>query len=117
MNAFERLAAKGQAAPKIRPAKNQSVEADLITIGDDEFPNRRVLPEGKYAHLFNRMKPGQCLKCEPKEALALASALRKWLEKHSKTDRFEVRTISNFPKDGRGRVWLLAKQTELRKAA
>ena len=47
----------------------------------------------------------------------VASAMRKWLEKNKKTDQFEVRSITNFPKDGRGRVWLLPKQAELRKAA
>ena len=34
-----------------------------------------------------------------------------------KADKLEVRTMSRFPGDSRGRVWLIAKEAKLRKVA
>lgn len=101
-------------APKVRPKTaarkyERSIDPDLLEIGNDEFPGARTSPEGKYSALFSKMRSGQCIKCEPKETQPLGHALRTWLKRNGKDEKFIVRTVNNFPQDGRGRVWMLPK--------
>lgn len=112
MNAFD------QAKPRRKVHKTvKSIDVELITIKNDPFPGQRACPEGKYAELFSKMKPGQCLSCEPDEVQPLGAAMRKWIASQDKADKLEVRTMSRFPGDSRGRVWLIAKEVKLRKVA
>lgn len=112
MNPFTQVKSK-----KVKNASVAHVDVEMLDIGNDEFPGRRSTPEGKYAKLFETLKPGQCLKCEPRETQTLAQAMRKWINNTNRTKTMEVRAMSRFPKDGRGRVWLLEKESVLRKAA
>lgn len=112
MNAFLQAAAK-----KRTVSKSRHIDVEMLTISNDEFPGRRSSPEGKYSAFFEKMKPGQCIKCEPAEAQPLGTALRKWLIDKEQDKALEVRVMQRFHKDGRGRVWLLPKEPALRKVA
>lgn len=89
----------------------------MLAISDDEFTGQRSSPEGKYDTIFAKMKPGQCLKCEPTESQRLAQALRNWIENRKLGAKYEVRSMQKYHTDQRGRVWLLEKTQKLRKAA
>jgi len=104
-------------AARRKNASMRRVDPDMLQISDDAYTGVRAVPEGKYSEIFARMKPGQCIKCEPKEAGPLAQALRKWLEVNKQDGQFEVRSIARYHTDQRGRVWLLPKQQKLKKAA
>lgn len=79
MNAFD------QAKPRRKVHKTvKSIDVELITIKNDPFPGQRACPEGKYAELFAKMKPGQCLSCEPDEVQPLGAAMRKWIASQDK---------------------------------
>ena len=54
----------------------RQIDPDLLEIGNDPFTGKRAPPEGKYDALFRRLRVGQCIKCEPKEAGPLSNALR-----------------------------------------
>ena len=109
-NPFAQLARK-----KHRPMKQ--LDPSLLAIGNDEYTGVRASPEGKYDELFSRLKAGQCVKCEPGETQPVRNALLKWLQNKGKETKFEVRTMTRYHTDGRGRVWLLAKEQQLKKAA
>jgi hypothetical protein len=112
MNAFTQVPPRKKVHKAVR-----SIEVDLIKISNDAFPGQRSCPEGKYVEMFTKMKPGQCLECEPAEVQPLAAGMRKWLVNQGKDKQFMVRTMTRFPKDGRGRVWLIAKEAKLRQVA
>lgn len=95
---------------------NRFIDPDMLAISDDEFTGQRSSPEGKYDTIFVKMKPGQCLKCEPTESQRLAQALRNWIENRKLGAKYEVRSMQKYHTDQRGRVWLLEKE-QLRKAA
>lgn len=98
-------------------ATMKHIDPDLIEICNDPYVGVRSSPKGKYDEMFSMLKPGQCLKCEPHESAPLATALRKWLQTNGKDAELEVRAMNRFSKDGRGRVWLLAKEQKLKRAA
>ena len=79
------------------------VDADSLTITNDPLPKRRASPN-KYSVIFDKLKIGQCVKCEPNEAAKVAHALTVWLKKIGKTGR--VKSTCRYD-DGKGRVWLL----------
>ncbi|MFG5778241.1 hypothetical protein ACFIQF_14325 [Comamonas sp. J-3] len=95
----------------------RQIDPDLLEIGNDPFTGKRAPPEGKYDALFRRLRVGQCIRCEPQEAGPLSNALRQWIQSRKRDDELEVRVQSRYHTDGRGRVWLLAKEQQLKKAA
>lgn len=58
-----------------------------------------------YEKLFEQMKPGQSLICEPttKHVKAVRSALERWIKKNGKP--YTSRSVVVHD-DGKGRVWL-----------
>lgn len=82
------------------------IDPTKLTIGTDPMPAHRASPN-KYADIFGRLKPGQCIICEPEQAAKLSTALKKYIttSAHSKC---MVRSTSRFDADGKGRVWLIA---------
>lgn len=104
-------------AARRKNASMRHIDPDMLQISDDAYTGVRATPEGKYSEIFAHMKPGQCIKCEPKEAGPLSQALRKWLYVNKRDGQFEVRSMARYHTDQRGRVWLLQKQSKLQKAA
>jgi hypothetical protein len=84
------------------------VDPATLTIANDPIPASRAAPEAKYEGVFSRLKPGQCIVCESKDAAKIGHALNTWLERRKKSG--DVRTTTNYPADGKGRVWLLDKK-------
>lgn len=81
------------------------IDPDKLEICDDAPLPSRARPGRKYGPVFSKLKPGQCIKCEPNQAPTLATALKKWI-----TDKklpCIVRATSRYS-DGKGRVWMLA---------
>lgn len=70
--------------------------------------------KGKYTHLFDDLKPGQCIKTDPKTIKNVAKALTRWLAKNDTTGNYYVRQ-TELCDDGFGRVWLLKKTAEGKK--
>lgn len=82
--------------PRIDPSK--------LTISNDPMPAHRAIAN-KYAELFGRLKPGQCIVCEGDQAAKLATALKKHVALAGQSHI--VRSTSRFEADGKGRVWLI----------
>ena len=106
MNPFEQLA---QRKPSIASARPATVKSSILSICDDQYPEKRPSSEGKYVAFFRQMKPGQCLKCDPKEVQRISGAMRKWIKEKGKDGQLMVKVVTTFPKDGKGRVWMMAK--------
>lgn len=90
---------------KPRPV-SADIDPDKLEICNDAPMPSRARPGWKYGPVFDKLKPGQCIKCEPNQAPTLATALKKWV-----TDKklpCIVRATSRYS-DGKGRVWLLAE--------
>lgn len=104
MNAFSVL---NTLKPKKKPTKR--IDISLLKIGNDPFTGRRNTV-GKYDELFNKMKPGQSIECEPNEVNPISHAMRKWLEQTGQLDKYIIRISSHAGRDNRGRVWLLPKE-------
>jgi len=81
---------------------------DLIEICNDPLPTARALPDLKYQSVFDRLKPGQCIKCAPADVGKIACGLRKYFERKGITDK--VKTASRYEADGMGRVWWAAEK-------
>lgn len=77
-------------------------------ISDDPRPKLRGYASSKYDSLFSQIKPGQCIVCEPENMNATRNALQKWVEVRY-PGKYAVRGLSNYPLDGKARVWLLNK--------
>lgn len=89
------------------------VDIATLVICDDPLPTRRV-NKLKYAEVFAKLKPGQCIVCDPIHSAKIAHALNTWVDKHGL--KFMVRTTNRYEKDGKGRVWLLAPEKRLKVA-
>ena len=79
---------------------------DLLEICDDPLMGVRALPDLKYQAVFEKLKPGQCIKCAPDDVGKIAGGLRKHFERNNITDK--VKTTSCYEADGLGRVWWVA---------
>lgn len=97
----------GNISPFTGKSTKQSVLVDTTTlkIVDDAYKPERARMAGKYDPIFSTMKFGQAVKCDPKEASKIATAMKKWAEK-TKT-KIVVRATSSYHEDGQGRVWML----------
>lgn len=82
------------------------VDPSSLSISNDPVMDGRAAPVSKYEAIFRKLKPGQCVVCEPQQADKINAALRKWLDQNG----FPVNTraTSRYPADGKGRVWRLA---------
>ncbi len=89
-------------------AKKKSTFVDIskLVISDDPLPTHRSAPGHKYDAVFDKLKPGKCLVCEPGEAGKIGHALNTYLKRKGKPGT--VRTAQRYESDGKGRVWLLA---------
>ena len=79
---------------------------DLLEICDDPLIGVRALPDLKYQAVFEKLKPGQCIKCAPADVGKISGGLRKYFERNNIKD--QVKTTSSYETDGLGRVWWVA---------
>lgn len=84
--------------------KDRVIDPLKLKIADDPVIGR-ARPPNKYAEIFERMKPGQCIVCGSDEATALSNAMKKWIEN---TGGPFITKFTTRYSDGKGRVWLLA---------
>lgn len=89
-------------APQVKLSR---IDPAKLVISNDPMPAHRASPN-KYAEIFGRLKPGQCIICEPDQASKLSTALKKHVQQAGQTHI--VRSTSRFEADGKGRVWLIA---------
>lgn len=98
--------------PKAAPTRIDPAE---LSICADPIPEHRTVIGSKYDAVFSNLKPGQALKCPPGAAPGkLATSLRKFIEKRGMN--CDIKTMSDYG-DGFGRVWLIAKEAKLKRAA
>lgn len=76
------------------------------TIADDALPTYRALPDLKYQALFDRMRPGQCLRCQRGDVGKISQSLRKHFKRHNINAK--VKSMTRYPGDSMGRVWWFA---------
>jgi len=76
----------------------------MFEIDSTPFPAGRIVAS-KYTETFASMRPGQCIKTEPKRVGAVAIAMKKWITNSNRTD-VVVRTVRKMD-DGYGRVYLM----------
>jgi hypothetical protein len=89
------------------------VDPSKLKISDDPLPAGRAQPD-KYADLWKRIKPGQCVVCAPEHTGKIANAMRK----HVRVAGLNcIVRMTNDYGDGRGRVWMLANPKAIRRAA
>lgn len=84
--------------------KTTFVDVSKLRISDDPLPISRLAGRAKYAEIFGKLKPGQCVVCEPHEVMRISKGLREWL-KDTGSDCL-TRATKNYT-DGKGRVWML----------
>ena len=92
-------------APKPERAKRNGVNVDELSISSDPYVDHRSKPAGKYDALFEKMKPGQCIRCPSEKAANVKTAMDKWLKFTGREGYARAR--SRYPADGQGRVWWL----------
>jgi hypothetical protein len=86
----------------VKPARAISNYANpaSLEICDDPLP---ALPGLKYQAVFDKLQPGQCIKCAPADTGKISGGLRKHFERNNITDK--VKTTNCYEADGLGRVW------------
>lgn len=84
------------------------VDVDSLVICADTPVFKRFQTTSKYEAFFDKMKPGQCVKCLPEQAGQVSGALESYLKRNGISAR--VKSTCNYPADGQGRVWWLNKK-------
>jgi hypothetical protein len=83
------------------------VDLSTIAITDDPIPGQRAKSgEYKYDAIFNNLKPGQAVKCDPSDVGRIGHAMSVWIKRRGLKDH-AVRSTRSYPSDGQGRVWLV----------
>lgn len=107
MNAFEQLTLSVTArGAKAKKANNAPIRLEIT---DDDFPEKRSTIVSKYTSTFEKMKPGQRVKCPPDDVATVQNAMRKWLRNSKYAQTCVVRCMTRHPDDGMGGVWMLQK--------
>lgn len=90
-------------------AKAKYVPVEKLVIGNDPLPVGKSKVTNKYHDVFAKLEYGQCVRCEPDEVGKVARAMRVWMEKVNKIG--QIRTAKHYEKDGKGRVWMMEKNS------
>lgn len=97
--------------PQVPRAKRkpQRVEPDLLKVERGVPPPRVGTRPGrsKFDALFDGMKVGDCVVCEPGEREHIRGAMLKWAKKRGKQIAVRSQTTCT---DGAARVWMLAAE-------
>ena len=95
------------AKPARKPARNTpKVDVASLVVEDRAYdPDWRIKAnKSQYDQIFSTLQVGQCIVCKPDECGAIANGMRAWFRK--KGFEIIVKEVSEFPADGKGRVWL-----------
>ncbi len=93
--------------PKRKQGPSNPVDIATLSIVDDELPASRTAFEGyKYDSIFERLKPGQAVKCATEDVSRISGALRHYLERKNISGHM-VRSVRAYEGSNTGRVWLL----------
>ena len=82
------------------------IDPATLKISTDPLPAGKAKRD-KYADLWARLKPGQCVVCESEHVGRIAGAMKKHVA--DKGLDCHVRLTTRYT-DGKGRVWLLANE-------
>ena len=88
---------------KANPPMKTPIHFDpsTLSICDDPIPTHRLIVDGKYKAIFQKLKVGQALKVNSKHTQTVAGSLRTFVAgKHA------VKSVKDYG-DGMGRVWLI----------
>jgi hypothetical protein len=94
--------------PRAKPETFDLVDPDMLKIERGvPIPNDRSGQNSKYSKLFQSLRPGDCVTCEPDEtAQEVGAALRKALMRKQLPALDGCTVVSRIRcQDGRGRVW------------
>lgn len=87
-----------------RKYNTYEIDATMLRVEHDcKIPSFRKRAS-KYTPIFEKLKMGSAIVCEPNEAPRIACRLREWLESNNKPAK--VKQLSRCP-DGMGRVWMV----------
>lgn len=91
-----------------------------LSITSDPLPASRAAPPYKYHPIFERMALGQALRVPTANVGKVSGAMRKWIgmegvQAHTKSTRHYVNPVSKATDTGYGRVWLLARVSQVPK--
>jgi hypothetical protein len=100
------LVAPLKAAPASKPVKENTRTQIIDVCIIDEVPPPKLGPVNKYDGFFTKLKPGQAIKCDPKDVHRIADGLRR-RAKVAGVD-WKLATIKKHPSDGMGRVYRVA---------
>lgn len=96
-------------ATKRQMSAMEHIDPDMLKVEHNVPPpdGRARKGASKYDDKFKAMKPGSCIRCEPKEVSALAMEMRKAI-KSGKYPAMKDCTVVQRRRcdDGHGRVWL-----------
>lgn len=106
-NASRAVSPFPQAARKT--SRRSSIDPDMLRIESGKPPPADGTRPGrsKFDALFDRMKPGDCVRCEPSERETVRGAMLKWAKRRGKS--IAVRSQSTCA-DGAARVWMLTQE-------
>lgn len=95
----------------VQMIKEPSKPTDVakLSICSDPIPTHRINTGNKYDELFSKLAIGQAIKCEPSEVGRIGNAMRQWFDK--KGIDAAVKSMKHYPDDGKGRVWMVAKDS------
>ena len=107
-----KFAGRSPFQPKPKRAAPVAVNIDNITVANDPLPGQRAISyQYKYHALFEKLKPGQCLVCEPGDVGKLSHAMSVWIKRKQLKDHVP-RSTRRYEADGKGRVWLIKLGSE-----
>jgi len=105
-----KFAGRSPFKPKKPRNPPKPVNLAVVAIVDDPLPPGRAKrsAERKYDALFDAMKPGQGLKCEPADVGKIAHAMSGWIKRQGLRDHV-ARSTKDYEGDAvtKGRVWLV----------
>lgn len=85
------------------------IDPSELSISNDPYIGRSYTTEGKYAHIFSKVKQGQRIVCPENRASGIAHAYMKWLKANIGAKQPIVRTKDRCD-DGKGGVWWLGEK-------
>ena len=95
-------------AAKRKTTRAIEIDPDLLKVETDTPVPRRSPNGNKYLTVFARMKPGHCIRCEPREVGPISNVLRKAIEMGRLTGLKGCKVITRMRcEDGHGRVWVV----------
>ena len=84
--------------PAYKKDKSGRVKASKLVISDVPYT---IPPKSKYRAVFERLKVGQCVECEQKDAEKVWAAMNSYFRHKA------IVKMSSVCEDGIGRVWYL----------